>query len=537
MNVNEISAMANRMSPTQLQQAMRDETIPPYIGYPILQQKVKLQQAAKNAQSAGQPQPPTVAEQVEGAAHQANMEDVMRQRAMAMQADMGQTGGISDFLPKQMAKGGVIAFNARGLVPGMTLQQAYDIMDEPMATPEEKAQAQQLIAQQQTAASAPQIQTQPAVAPQPQPQGLGALYDEAIAQNPIVTAEQARQKREEFLGPNTGIASLREDINKMKTEATEDKERAPWMALMKAGLATMAGTSPYALTNIGKGAQEGVADYIEAQKDYRKAAEKQLELNAKLGVAERQEKIDAYNYGDNAEITSKSANTRLKVEKAKTENEAELNKARLDLEKERNDISRTTAADTAAFHKSQLENNVYAQGRKLAEMQNDADKLRAAGDEQGALAIERKRANLDESFNMANPSIYGQSPDIKVWGKELDAIRSRANSIETQLGTAQKINAFTADEKAAKSKLIDDLQKEKKVWDDKLQHHMANKPSSTSPTTGLPQITTGTPAPKPAVQSIEQRPKTNSKGWNLMQSNGQYAYVNPNNPTEYEVVQ
>jgi hypothetical protein len=178
-----------------------------------------------------------------------------------------------------------------------------------------------------------------------QSQGLATLYDEAIGQNPITTAEQARQQREAYLGPNTGIASLREDIGKMKSEAAEDKERAPWMALMKAGLATMAGTSPFALTNIGKGAQEGVADYMAAQKDYRHAQEKQLELNAKLDAAERQEKMDAYKFGEDSEKASRSANTALKIGKATAENKAELDRAELDLKKESNSIMRQHYAD------------------------------------------------------------------------------------------------------------------------------------------------------------------------------------------------
>lgn len=691
MDVNKLAADAGRLSIPQLQQAMRDGTLPPYIGMPVLQEKVKLQKQMQAAQAAGQPKAPTVAEQVEGAAQQANIEDMMKARAAAMQDEMGQTGGISDFLPKPAeeayAKGGPIAFAARGLVPGETmaeqlerllaeqkaadygwteeaasaykpkyyqtpeearaslsrrglvpteqpmtledLQQAQararaqtglgirsgeaieippyrepvsikapqaapptglspyqytgDVLGstQPIARPvigllpdyspviegrsfahptttpradmeaakayyaenigkrpmnagqafeqemgakraaedaqlnragkiaqfegdaakvanktanlkalggyglgtaaalslpsyiadmaggdprefvsperrkaievedirrEEKLKrlghigvlleslglktdepdayvgaservapktqsaqaplattelpqgfkdmASRIAAGKQTPRASfdfanpnqvatdvlanparantdpdlwqwasdyraqnpiktPYVQTEQPVAQQAsvaaqtpaQSQGLAALYDEAIGQNPITTAEQARQRREAYLGPNTGIASLREDIGKMKSEAAEDKERAPWMALMKAGLATMAGTSPFALTNIGKGAQEGVADYMAAQKDYRHAQEKQLELNTKLDAAERQEKIDAYKFGEDSEKASRSANTALKIGKATAENKAELDRAELDLKKESNSIMRQHYAD------------------------------------------------------------------------------------------------------------------------------------------------------------------------------------------------
>ena len=42
-NINEVSAMAQNLSIPQLQQAMRDGTLPAYVGMPILQQKVQMQ--------------------------------------------------------------------------------------------------------------------------------------------------------------------------------------------------------------------------------------------------------------------------------------------------------------------------------------------------------------------------------------------------------------------------------------------------------------------------------------------------------------
>jgi len=219
-------------------------------------------------------------------------------------------------------------------------------MNEPTATPEEKAQAQQVIAQQKTAqpTAAPQVQPQAQ-----QPQSLNALYTDAINQNPIVTAEQARKQREEYLGPNTGIASLQEDISKLKDEAAADKEKAGYMSLLKAGLATMAGTSPYALTNIGAGAQAGVADFMDAQKEYRKTLDKQRDLAYKLNAAERQEKLDTFKFGEDSEKASRSANTALKIGQAKEENDTKLKEAELKLKAESN-------AATAGYY-NYLQNN------------------------------------------------------------------------------------------------------------------------------------------------------------------------------------
>ena len=61
MDVNKLAADAGRLSIPQLQQAMRDGTLPPYIGMPVLQEKVKLQKQMQASQAAGQPKAPTVA--------------------------------------------------------------------------------------------------------------------------------------------------------------------------------------------------------------------------------------------------------------------------------------------------------------------------------------------------------------------------------------------------------------------------------------------------------------------------------------------
>ena len=347
MDINKLTAMASRLSIPQLQQAMRDGSLPAYVGMPLLQQKVQESKQLQAAQAAGKPQAPTVASQVEG---EADQHELMKRQALAMQNQMAGTGGIAGGLrspePQAMAKGGAVAFAEGQTVPGLTYQQALDIMNEPMATPEEKAQAQQVIAQQKITqpTAAPQIQ------PQAQPQSLRAIYDTAIAQTPVETAEQARKRREEYLGPNTGIASLQEDISKLKDEAAADKEKAGYMSLLKAGLATMAGTSPYALTNIGAGAQAGVADFMDAQKEYRKTLDKQRDLAYKLNAAERQEKMDVFKFGEDSAAASRSANNALRIGQAKEENDTRLKEAGLKLEEQRNAISASNAANTAAYY-------------------------------------------------------------------------------------------------------------------------------------------------------------------------------------------
>lgn len=94
---NPMSLMADaaKLSITQLQQAIKNGTVPPYIGVPLLQQKVKESQQAKQAMAAQQPAQPPVAQGV-----------------------MQQAQGVDTLptnLPQQgMAGGGIISFAEGG---------------------------------------------------------------------------------------------------------------------------------------------------------------------------------------------------------------------------------------------------------------------------------------------------------------------------------------------------------------------------------------------------------------------------------------
>jgi hypothetical protein len=71
-----------------------------------------------------------------------------------------------------------------------------------------------------------------------------------------------------------------ENQKQIASEISARKERMPWDVLTSAGLGAMAGTSPYALTNIGQGGQQGLktAQQIEAEN----AADKKLAMQNAL---------------------------------------------------------------------------------------------------------------------------------------------------------------------------------------------------------------------------------------------------------------
>lgn len=83
--------------------------------------------------------------------------------------------------------------------------------------------------------------------------------------------------------PKTKAGEGLEALLKKEEEAeVGEKDRATGMAIFKAGLAMMSGTSPYALQNIGKGAMVGAEEYGSAIKEFKKAAKDRQKLMAEI---------------------------------------------------------------------------------------------------------------------------------------------------------------------------------------------------------------------------------------------------------------
>ena len=163
--------------------------------------------------------------------------------------------------------------------------------------PQQTAPApQQTVQASQASTAAPQASTAaptapPAAPPAPDQQGLGALtavstpsiptpsipsglpgyMKYAEANTPALPDKGAlMQEREQYLG----AAPTEKQMQRLKDQEAKEvgeKDDAKTLALLRAGLSMMAGTSPHALENIGKGAQAGVEDYAAAMKEFKKA--------------------------------------------------------------------------------------------------------------------------------------------------------------------------------------------------------------------------------------------------------------------------
>lgn len=136
-----------------------------------------------------------------------------------------------------------------------------------------------------TAASIPPVSVPLPTAMTPQ-QAMDAagqftnMREQEINSDLMARKARVKQENEQNLADyQKGLAALpqayegyEQRLKAQEASAGQEKEDAKGMAIFKAGLAMMAGSSPNALQNIGRGALAGAEDYQGALKDLKKAA-------------------------------------------------------------------------------------------------------------------------------------------------------------------------------------------------------------------------------------------------------------------------
>jgi uncharacterized OsmC-like protein len=125
----------------------------------------------------------------------------------------------------------------------------------------------------------------------------------APAEEKIKSIGDYAKELQDYVGTDPNAAAQRERLLKMEERAARREEMAPYMALTEAGFKTMQGTSPFALTNIGAGAQAGLQSYATAQDKIADLEEKRNALALGLDQAQRSERIAFAQFG----ATSKQA--------------------------------------------------------------------------------------------------------------------------------------------------------------------------------------------------------------------------------------
>ena len=109
-----------------------------------------------------------------------------------------------------------------------------------------------------------------------------ALAEEAPATKEAESKEEPKSKLEQLLEAR---------MARMDKQRDEDK----YLALLSAGLGMMSGTSPFALTNIGQGAQAGIASYLRSGAT--RAAEENAIMSGQLGLERYKQLADIRRQG------------------------------------------------------------------------------------------------------------------------------------------------------------------------------------------------------------------------------------------------
>lgn len=159
--------------------------------------------------------------------------------------------------------------------------------------------------------------------PPPATAGITSLYQAPA--NPwadytpeaATTAEAEMARMQGVLGVDPFRAKSQERLAAMEARAAQEEKVAPWMALAEAGFAMAGGDSPYALQNIGRGAQKGVESLAKAKERAAAAEEKRFGIESELARAQRAEQVAIAKYGFDSEQADKQRKQREELEKRK----------------------------------------------------------------------------------------------------------------------------------------------------------------------------------------------------------------------------
>lgn len=146
----------------------------------------------------------------------------------------------------------------------------------------------------------------------------------APAQSGLGSIAEFAKEANAYTGADPTARQL-ERIEKQEAKADSDKSEALNMAIIKAGLGMMSGTSQHAFENIGKGAMGGLEDYAAAMKDLKKAAlerDKMRDAAEQAAYAYKRDDVKGYRTAK-----EKEADRRTEMEKAQLAASTQLQSA------------------------------------------------------------------------------------------------------------------------------------------------------------------------------------------------------------------
>lgn len=152
-------------------------------------------------------------------------------------------------------------------------------------------------------------------------------YDALLTKNKSIT--EYRDEYKSALGEDPASKRLADRLAKMDAAAAKQEERAPWLALAKAGF-EMASSRPEfgkgqsAIADIARGAGAGIKDYAESTEALNKLEEKRFTIENELAKQARTEQVAAVTYGINSKQHIDEQNKSIQLAKLKDQTTREI---------------------------------------------------------------------------------------------------------------------------------------------------------------------------------------------------------------------
>lgn len=223
--------------------------------------------------------------------------DVFRSRTPEQKAAQDETlKQIDAMLAEEKAKTAGVNMKAPTTIPGANVMGSQAAADSLFKTPYDPSQS---------------LGYKGAPYKEPVKGSEPGVYD----QEKIKNIGDYAKELQDYLGPDKNVALQRERLAKMEDRASRMEKDAPWLALTEAGFGMMSGTSPFAFTNIGTGAQMGLKSYAAAQDKFAALEEKRLNLAMNIDQAERREKVAVAEFGAKSKQAAEERNFKRKLQR------------------------------------------------------------------------------------------------------------------------------------------------------------------------------------------------------------------------------
>jgi hypothetical protein len=216
-----------------------------------------------------------------------------------------------------------------------------------------------------------------------------------------------------------------ERLRQREAEDVVSKADAKAMAIFKAGLGMMAGTSQNAFENIGKGAMAGLEDYSASIKDFRKLAIERDKAYAEIEAARNAASRD--DFKTSVGLQEKAADRLARVNEKGIEITATLFKTNKDAASNIWNTSTTlTSANARSANEMQMQSNksVFEQNAQTQrDVANNAAALQRAQMQANALSPEERILSNDKLFKKkmdlltASTGMRGDTAIRETWAK------------------------------------------------------------------------------------------------------------------------